>query len=107
MKEIIVFEIDGKCPFEEWLNSLKDIRTRYRVNERLKRIKFGNYGDCKKIDKELSELRLMFGSGYRIYFSEIGNTLVILLSGGDKSTQSKDIKKAKEYLTIWKGQKND
>lgn len=49
----------------------------------------------------------MFGAGYRIYFSEINNVLIILLSGGDKSTQSKDIKKAKEYLAIWKGQKND
>lgn len=48
MKEIVVFEIDEKCPFEEWLNSLKDIKIKYRINERLKRIRFGNFGDCKK-----------------------------------------------------------
>lgn len=107
MKEIEIFEFNGKSPFKEWINSLKDIKTRYRINERLKRLKFGNLGDCKKIDNELSELRLKFGSGYRIYFSEIDNVVILLLSGGDKSTQTKDIKKAKEYLKIWKGQSND
>lgn len=105
MKEIEVLEINGKKPIHEWVNSFKDTRTQYRITERLKRLKFGNFGDCKKIDNELSELRFNFGSGYRVYFSEINNVIILLVNGGDKSTQSRDIKKAKEYLQIWKGNK--
>lgn len=101
MKEIIIFEINGKKPLKEWIFSLKDIKTRTRILERIKRIGEGNLGDYKKIDSDLSELRLKFGSGYRIYFSELDNVIVLLLCGGNKSTQVKDIKKAKEYLKIW------
>ncbi len=67
----------------------------------------GNYGDFKKIDSELSEFRLKFGAGYRLYFSEINNVIILLISGGDKSTQVKDIKKAKEYLQQWKEGNNE
>ena len=95
MKEIIIFEVNGRSPIEEWIISLKDKNTKYRINERIKRIISGNFGDYKKIDSELSEFRLNFGSGYRLYFSEIDNIILLLLCGGDKSTQSKDINKAK------------
>jgi len=64
---------------------------------RLRRIEQGNYGDCKHIQNGLFELRFFFGPGYRIYFGEDGNTLVILLCGGDKSSQKKDILKAIKY----------
>lgn len=87
--------------------SLKDRVTIARVSERIGRLMVGYYGDFKKIDNDLSELRLKFGSGYRIYFSEINNVIVLLICGGDKSTQNRDIKKAKEYLQIWKGNNND
>lgn len=107
MKEIKFFEINGKIPVEEWVGSLNDKKSSYRINERLKRASFGNLGDCKKIDNELSEFRLSFGSGYRIYFHEANNVIILLLCGGDKSTQSKDIKKAKEYLQIWKEDNNE
>lgn len=107
MKEIIIFEINGKLPIKEWIISLKDKKIRYRIDERIKRIIAGNFGDYKKIDNELSEFRLSFGSGYRIYFSEINNVIILLLCGGDKSTQSRDIKKAKEYLHIWKEDNNE
>lgn len=103
MKKIVVFEINGKKPIDEWIDSLKDKKTIARVSERIARLMVGVYGDYKKIDNELSELRLKFGAGYRIYFSELNNIIVLLLCGGDKSTQRKDIKKAKEYLQIWKG----
>lgn len=64
------------------------------------------YGDYKIIDNDIKELRFKFGSGYRIYFHETNNTIILLLCAGDKSTQSKDIQTAKEYLKIWKGQNN-
>ncbi|MFA7658576.1 MAG: type II toxin-antitoxin system RelE/ParE family toxin [Candidatus Gastranaerophilaceae bacterium] len=107
MKEIVIFEINGKIPIMDWLISFKDKKNRDRIADRIVRISSGNLGDYKKINNELSELRFKFGSGYRIYFSEIDNVIILLLNGGDKSTQSRDIKKAKEYLTIWKGQQND
>ena len=65
-----------------------------------------NFGDFKKIDNELSELRFNFGSGYRIYYTEVDNIVVLLLNAGDKKLQSNDILKAKEYLEIWR-QNND
>lgn len=61
-----------------------------------------NFGDCKKIYHEIFELRLKFGSGYRIYYTEIDNMIVLLINGGDKSTQTKDIEKAKSILQEWR-----
>ena len=107
MKKTIIFEINGKRPLDDWMESLKDKKTIARISERIGRLMTGYYGDFKRIDNELSELRLKFGAGYRIYFSERNNVIILLLCGGDKSTQSKDIKKAKEYLQIWKGNNND
>lgn len=98
MKEILTYKTkDGKCPFDIWMNSL-DNSMKVRVSKRIERIEEGNYGDYKKLDNELSELRFKFGSGYRIYFAEVDNIIIILLCAGDKSTQVKDIEKAKEYL---------
>jgi len=106
MKEIEIFELNGKSPIMDWLILLKDKKMRDRIANRIKRISSDNLGDYKRIDNELSEFRFKFGSGYRIYFSEVNNVIILLLCGGDKSTQSRDIKKAKEYLQIWKGNKN-
>ena len=69
-----------------------------RIKKRLERVEEGNYGDYKPLDKDISELRFKFGSGYRIYFTEANNVIIILLCAGDKSTQTDDIKKAKKYL---------
>ena len=100
-----IFEIaqlaNGKTPFAEWMNSL-DKATKSRVQSRLTRLLENNFGDHKKIDNEISELRLQFGSGYRIYYTEIDNVIVLLITGGDKSTQSKDIEKAKNILQEWR-----
>jgi putative addiction module killer protein len=108
MKQIEVFKLEnGKKPFIEWFKTL-DKKTKKRISQRIDRIEEeGYYGDFKKINNELSELRFKFGSGYRVYFSEIDNIIVLLLYAGDKSTQSKDIDKAKEYLKLWKGYKNE
>ena len=98
MKEIIAYKFkDGKCPFDEWIANL-DISVQTRIVKRMERVRQGNLGDWKKLDSDISELRFNFGPGYRIYFSEVDNVIMILLCAGDKSTQSKDIKKAKEYL---------
>ncbi len=102
-KTIIVYtDKAGNEPFTKWLNSLKDSRDRRRILARLRRLEQGNYGDCKHVQDGVFELRLFFGPGYRIYFSEDGDTLVILLCGGDKSNQAKDIKKAITYWNEYK-----
>jgi len=88
---------NGKIPFIKWKNSIKDSRMRKRIEERLNRLKNGNYGDYKNLGDGVYELRLFFGSGYRVYFAEVDNTIILLLCGGDKNSQTKDIKKAKEY----------
>lgn len=89
--------IDGKIPFSEWFEGLDDARTQQRIDARLARIRVGNFGDTKALGGGVYELRLDFGPGYRIYFGYEGRTIVILLCGGDKSTQQQDIKKAKQY----------
>lgn len=89
----------GKIPFLDWLNAIKDPVVRHRIRRRLDRVELGNFGDYKILDEDVCELRLDFGPGFRIYFAEEGDVIVILLCGGDKSTQEKDIKTAKKY---WK-----
>ncbi len=99
-KEIIIYsDENGKEPFSDWISGLKDIMGRKRILVRLERIAQGNYGDCQSVGEGVLELRLFFGGGYRVYFGEDGDTLVVLLCGGDKSTQNQDIKNAKSY---WK-----
>ena len=89
--------LNGKVPFSNWLNSLKDPVMRLRIRRRLDRLEIGNFGDCKPIGEGVSELRLAFGPGYRIYFAEQDDVIIILLCAGDKSSQKKDIKTAKQY----------
>ena len=79
-----------------------DKNTKIRVQSRLTRLLENNFGDHKKIDNEISELRFKLGAGYRIYYTEIDNIIVLLINGGDKSTQSKDILKAKSILQEWR-----
>lgn len=88
---------NGLEPYTEWFNSIKDAKTKAVILTRIDRLKLGNMGDCEPVGQGLSELKIHYGAGYRIYFGQIGTTLVILLCGGDKSTQKKDIKKAHEY----------
>lgn len=89
---------NGKKPFVDWLELL-DKMIRYRIKERLDRVTLGNLGDHKFIEDGIFELRMDFGAGYRIYCGYEGNQIVLLLCGGDKTTQKKDIKKA---ITYWK-----
>ena len=94
--------VEGKAPFQDWLHSIKDFVTRARIRTRVDRLELGNFGDCKSVGEGVSELRLHFGSGYRVYFGQEGPTLVILLCGGDKDSQSRDIKHAQEFWRDYK-----
>ena len=87
----------GRNPFREWLHSLRDHQARARIRVRLNRLRLGNLGDCKAVGEGVMELRMDFGPGYRVYFGQDGDILVILLCGGDKRTQSRDIVTAKQY----------
>ena len=82
--------------FRDWLSALRDRKTRVRIDDRLKRLAGGNSGDTKSVGGNVRELRFHFGPGFRVYYMWQGETLIILLSGGDKSSQARDIAKAKE-----------
>lgn len=92
---------NGRCPFDEWSNSLKDKKARAIVANRLNRLIQGNFGFCRRL-KEVWELKIDFGPGLRVYFAEEDLTIVVLLCGGDKSTQQQDISKAQEYWASYK-----
>lgn len=97
---------EGNIPFDEWFNSLKDRKTRLKIDNRLRRVALGNLGDYKAVGDGVCELRIHYGSGYRIYFGQVGNMIIVLLCGGDKSSQQKDILKAKEYWQDYENRKN-
>lgn len=97
---------DGRVPYWEWLRGLRDVETRGRIRERIDRLEDGNFGDCKLLGGGLLELRLRFGAGYRVYVGEADKTVVMLLFGGDKRTQERDIKKAQEYWAEFKSRKH-
>ena len=80
--------------FAQWLDGLRDIQARARVQARIERLASGNPGDVEPVGEGVSELRINYGPGYRVYFRKRGRELIILLAGGDKSTQAKDIKTA-------------
>lgn len=80
--------------FQAWLDGLKNRRVQVRIAARLRQIEFGNLGDLKSVGGGVSELRVNFGPGYRLYFTRRRNEIIIMLAGGDKSSQSRDIKRA-------------
>ena len=94
--------VNGKRPFDDWLDSIYDRKTRAIILLRLDRLEMGNFGYCEPVGDGVSELKIDFGPGYRIYFGKIGLTCVLLLCGGDKRSQKNDIKKAKEYFNEYK-----
>ena len=102
--EIRIFRLkDGRVPFDLWINQLKDRRAKAKILVRLDRITAGNFGDVKSVGGGVSELRIKEGKGYRVYFGREGNKVVILLCGGDKSTQQSDIKQAIEFWREYNG----
>lgn len=91
-----MIEIRQTETYAEWFASLRDQKARARIDVRIRRLSLGNPGDVKPIGSGVSELRIDYGPGYRLYFLQRGPMLIILLAGGDKGTQDRDIKKALE-----------
>ena len=89
-----MLEIRETEAFARWLDGLRDIRARARVQVRIERLAAGNPGDVQPVSEGVSEMRIDYGPGYRVYFKRIGREIVILLAGGDKRTQAADIKTA-------------
>lgn len=105
MKEIVQFITEsGTCPFADWFDGL-DTRAALKVRVAIARIEAGNLGDVKPVGEGVSERRLTYGPGYRIYFGLDGDTIVVLLTGGTKKRQNKDIETAKTYWAEYKRRK--
>jgi putative addiction module killer protein len=88
-----VFQLDV---FRNWLSSLGDARAKARISARIRRMEMGNPGDFKAVGGGVSEMRIDYGPGYRVYYKQTGRTVIILLCGGDKTTQARDIARARE-----------
>jgi len=91
-----MFEVQQTAIFEAWIDGLKDMRAVARIEVRLRRLSLGNFGDAKSLGDGVSEMRIDYGPGYRLYFTRRGERIVILLCGGDKKRQSGDIARAKQ-----------
>ena len=106
-KEVYFYRDEkNKCYLAEWLSKI-DCKTRARILNRILRLEYGAYGDHKNINGKIYELRFCFNKGYRVYFIEESNKIIVLLNAGDKDSQSKDIKKAKQLLNEYlKNRKN-
>ncbi len=96
-----MIEVKQTETFRKWRMRLKDERVRGLIASRLDRLAFGHAGDMESVGRGISELRIHYGPGYRIYFQRRGKTIIVLLCGGDKSTQTKDIKAAKRLAAEW------
>jgi len=91
--------VEGRIPYREWVESIADTALRAAIQARVRRLAFGAFSDWKTVGGGVCELRIHFGSGHRLYFGRDGQSVVILLCGGDKRSQSADIKRAQNY---WK-----
>ena len=99
---VIHYEENGKDIFREWLEKLKDMQGKAAIYRAIKKIEDGNFGDHKFCREGVSELRIHVGAGYRVYYSIVGNEIILLLCGGSKRTQQQDINNAVEYLKNYK-----
>lgn len=91
-----MYQIRETDAYQKWFESLRDINARLRIAARIRRVSLGNLGDVKPVGEGVHELRITYGPGYRVYFVQHGDTVIVLLAGGDKSTQKRDIERAKE-----------
>jgi len=103
MVEVVPVEVIQHDVFRDWLLDLRDGRARARIAMRVRRMEMGNPGEFKPLGDGVTEMKIDYGPGYRVYYASMRTTIVILLCGGDKSTQDQDIKRAKELvLTVRK-----
>jgi putative addiction module killer protein len=106
-REIRTYETaEGKSPFNSWIEKLSDRKGRAIIRTRITRLQLGLFGDTKTVGNGVNELRIDFGPGYRAYYALDGDKIILLLCGGDKSTQSKDIKMAQAYWNDYRSQNN-
>ena len=97
---------NGTIPFTEWFNSIRDRRAIERIRARLQSIKLGNLGEHKFVGNGVWELKINVGKGYRIYYGQVDQTIILLLCGGDKTSQNRDIELAIDYWTEYKERQN-
>jgi putative addiction module killer protein len=97
-----VVEVLKSATFETWFSSLRDAKAQARINVRIRRLSLGNPGDVKPVGSGVSEMRIDYGPGYRVYYALRGSVLLLLLCGGDKRTQDADIKRAITIAKDWK-----
>jgi len=95
---VLMFLVEKSTLFDKWIKNLKDRRAKARILTRIKKVESGNLGINRSVGGKVSELKIDYGPGYRLYYTVRGETVIWLLCGGDKSTQTRDIKKAKEIL---------
>ena len=101
-REIKKLELqNGLVPFDDWFDSLRDLRTQAAVDARLARVRAGNFGDCKSVGGGVFELRISFGSGLRVYYGLHGQKIVVLIGGGDKRSQTRDIRRARQLWQLF------
>jgi putative addiction module killer protein len=97
-RELQIYETaQGEAPFSLWLRSLRDRAARSRIRKRLDRVELGNLGDCRSVGEGVFELRIDYGPGYRVYFAQTDLVIILLLCGGDKGSQERDIIQAKQF----------
>ena len=99
-------EIFKTSVFDDWLSNLRDRHAAARVQARIDRLAVGNPGDVKPVGPGISEMRIDYGPGYRVYFMKRGAVIIVLLCGGDKTTQQADIQEAKELASTWTEEEN-
>src|SRR3989338_2080245 len=97
---------NGYIPFQDWFDSLHDFNAQVIINARLNRRRVGNIGKCASLGLGIDEMKIYYGPGYRIYFARAGSKIILLLCGGDKSTQSEDVRTAYRYWQNYKEQRS-
>jgi len=102
-REVIHYVAGGRDLFEEWFDDLKDLAGKAAIHKRIDRVAKGNFGDHRPVGGGVFEIRIHFGPGYRVYYGEDGPRIILLLCGGDKGTQRKDISKAQELWADYRG----
>jgi putative addiction module killer protein len=101
LDEPLLVKVRQTAVFAHWFANPRDIRAKARITVRIRRLSIGQFGDVKPLGGGVSELRIDYGPGYRIYIAQRGATLVLLLTGGDKSRQSADIRHARDIAKAW------
>lgn len=98
---------EGKVPFTDWLNKLKDHTARAKIRVRLDRVRLENLGVFKALGNGVNELKIDYGPGYRVYYGQTGKKIILLLIGGDKATQQQDIRKAQMFWEDYRRRENE